>query len=797
MVVSLNWLKEYVDLDENITIQEIVDKLTMSGSKVETFETFGVRTKEVVTGRVEKVEPHESNEKLKVLTIDIRFRKLTAVAKIPDIEVGDIVPVALPGAQVINKDVNISSVEGVKSECMVCHILDLGLDSKKIPWVKPSGLLVFPSDVRVGENINDILGLGDYLIEFEITPNRPDCLSVEGLAKELAVTFGKPCKDLWQNKESDFMFSDSINGISVSVESENCRRYTMNIAENVKIKNSPYDLQVKLIKCGVRPINNIVDLTNYVMLEIGQPLHAFDKDKINSDKIIVRQAKDGEKIETLDAINRVLDKSNLVIANDKNPIAIAGVMGGNLSGIDENTRSVVLEAANFVRGNIRNTSKKQVLRTDASSRYEKGLPSELTIHAMSRIVDLINTTNCGIVVNNIVDIYPQKQKINTIEINYEKINSVIGTNISNEDINKMLEDLGIKIKENIAYIPYFREDLELIEDLAEEVARIYGYDKLPSTLPDTSLTFGAKTKEQKMEEKLKEIANASGYNEIYTYTFFSKETLERMCLNKKSDLFNLVRVKNPLSKDFEYMRTTTMPLMLEALERNFTKKNTNVKLFEFGKVFMDAENILKDKLVTENYVLTFGMYDDYSSFYDIKEVVEKVLDYYNILNTEYTIERINDKSQYHPGMSAKIIVGNDIIAEFGKISPIVQKNYILPENTYMASIYFEKILKYENRDLKFIELPKYPAVERDLAFIISKDVLSFDIIKLIKSVDTVESVELFDVYEGKQIEEGKKSMAYRILLRSNEKTLEDGEIVSTMNKIVEGLKSKFNIEIRT
>ncbi len=797
MVVSLNWLKEYVDIDENLTIQEIVDRLTMSGSKVETFETFGIKTKEVVTGIVEKIEPHESNDKLKVLTIDIRFRKLTAVAKIPDIEVGDIIPVALPGARVINKEVNISAVEGVKSECMVCHILDLGLDAKKMPWVKPSGLLVFPKDVKIGEDINDILGLGDYLIEFEITPNRPDCLSIEGIAKELAVTFGKDCKELWQYKEPDFMFSDSINGISVSVESENCKRYTMNVAENIKVENSPYDLQIKLIKCGIRPINNIVDLTNYVMLEIGQPLHAFDKDKINSDKIVVRQAKDGETLETLDGINRILDKSSLAITNGKNPIAIAGIMGGELSGIDENTKSVVLEAANFVRGNIRNTSKKQVLRTDASSRYEKGLPSELTIHAMSRIVDLINSTNCGIIVNNIVDIYPQKQVNNTIEINYDKINSVIGTNISVEDIDKILEDLGIEIKDNIAFIPYFREDLELVEDLAEEVARIYGYDKLPSTLPNTSLTFGAKTKEQKIEEKLKEIANASGYNEIYTYTFFSKETLERMCLNKKSSLFDLVRVKNPLSKDFEYMRTTTMPLMLEALERNFTRKNTNVKLFEFGKIFEDAENVLKDKLVTENYALTFGMYDDYSNFYDIKEVVEKVLNYYNILDNNYIIERIENKDEYHPGMSARIVIGEDIIAEFGKLSPIVQKNYILPENTYMASIYFDKILKYENKELKFVELPKYPAVERDLAFVISKDVLSFEIIKLIKTVDTVESVELFDVYEGKQIEEGKKSMAYRILLRSNEKTLGDEEIVNTMNKIVELLKSKFNIEIRS
>ncbi len=796
MVVSLNWLKEYVDLEDNIDIQEIVDKLTMTGSKVETFETFGVPTKEVYTGLVEKIEPHASNDKLNILTIDIRFRKVIAVAKIPDIEVGDIVPVALPGARVIGKEVKISDVEGMKSECMVCHILDLGLDGKSMPWVKPSGLMVFPKDVEIGIDINKVLGLGDYLIDFEITPNRPDCLSIEGIAKELAVTFGKECKELWQYKEHDFMLSDSLNGVSVSIESDNCKRYTMNVAENIKVKSSPCDMQVKLIKCGIRPINNIVDVTNYVMLEIGQPLHAFDKNKVNSDKIVIRQSKEDEEIKTLDGTQRVLAKNDLVITDGKIPIAIAGVMGGELSSVDDSTTSVIFESASFVRGSIRNTSKKQVLRTDASSRYEKGLPSELTIHAMNRLVELMNTLNYGIIVNNIIDVYPKLQESITINLNYEKINRVIGIKISENEINKILEDLGIEVKDNVAYIPYFRQDLELLEDLAEEVARIYGFEKIPSTLPDTSLTIGTMTYEQKIESKVKELAIASGFDEIYTYTFFSTDTLERMRSNRKNDAFNLVKVKNPLSKDFEYMRTTTMPLMLEALERNYTRKNEDVKLFELGKVFVDADNILKDELVTEKYVLTFGMYDAKSSFYYIKAVMENVLNHFNILSDNYDISRIDDMEEYHPGISAKFSKDGEVIAEFGKLSPIVQKRYILPENTYIASIYFDKIIKYANKELKFVELPKYPAVERDLAFVVSKDILSFDIIKEIKSVENVEKVTLFDVYEGKQIDENKKSMAYRILLRSNEKTLGEEEISIAMEKIMERLKYAFSIELR-
>ena len=555
-------------------------------------------------------------------------------------------------------------------------------------------------------------------------------------------------------------------------------------------------MQLKLIKCGIRPINNIVDITNYVMLEVGEPLHAFDKKFFDTNKVVIRQANDGEQIETLDGILRTLDNTNMVITNGEKTVAIAGIMGGELSGIHDDTNEIVLESANFIRGNIRNTSKKIGLRTDASSRYEKGLPQELTVHALNRVCDLINSTNSGKCVNKIVDCYPVKQKEIQIKIDYKKLNKIIGTDISNEEIDRMLALTKIKVKDGVAYIPYFREDVELVEDLSEEVARIYGYDKLKSTLPDTITTFGEKTKVQKMEDKVKELSIAEGYNEIYTYTFFDKEVLKKVGITEDMEEYNCVKIKNPLSKDFEYMRTTTVPHMLDALERNNTRKNKDVRLFELGKVFKDADNIKKNELVREELVLTLGLYDDVSTYYDIKENVENILNYYNILDNEYRILRIENSKIYHPGMSAKITIGEDLIARFGKLNPLTCQNYILPSNTYIAEINFEMLKKYQRREIKFKELPKFPAVERDISFVISSDVLSFEIINALKNVTYVENVELFDVYEGKQIETGKKSMAYRIFLRSQDKTLNEDEIKASMDKILNILSENFNAQIR-
>lgn len=800
MNVSLNWLKEYVNLEDSVTVKDVMDRLTMTGSKVEKIEKFGEKTEKVYTAKVEKITPHTEDDKLFIIDINFGASKCHAVAKIPDIEVGDIIPVALPGAKVIGKEIKVGEVKGIKSECMVCHILDLGLSQKDFPWAKPSGLIVFPKDVELGKDINEVLGLGDYIIEFEITPNRPDCLSVEGLARELAVTFDKPCGKLWQDIKPEFTKVEKIENLGVKLDTKNCTRYMMNVANDIIVKDSPYDMQIKLIKSGIRPINNIVDITNYVMLEVGQPLHAFDYDRLNGNNIVIRQAVDEEKLETLDGIQRSLTSNNMVIADEKEPIALAGVIGGELSGINNETKNIVIESANFVRGSIRNSSKKFAVRTEASSRNEKGLPRELVSYAMNRVCDLINSTESGSMKYVVVDVYPEKQKETSIKLNYEKINKIIGEDIERQEVNNILNKLSLKVQDDIVTIPYYREDVEIIEDIVEEVARIYGYDKLKSKLPDTSLTFGGKTYSQKVEDKLKNIAMANGYSEIYTYTFFSKELLDRMEVEPNSKLRDCIKITNPLSQEFEHMRTTAMPLMLEALERNYTKKNSMVRLYELGKIFLDNDKIKEGELGTEKQTLTLGMYDadNTLNFYDMKQVVENILNYFKILENNYDIERYTTDIVYHPGMSAKISINNDTIALFGKLSPKVTQNYILPENTYVATLDFENILKYAKSDIAFVELPKYPAVERDIALIVDKDVLAYDIQKTIKNIksDIIENVELFDVYQGEQIEQGKKSMAYRIRLRSREKTLEENEIALIMNNIVSKLEIDFKADFR-
>jgi phenylalanyl-tRNA synthetase beta chain len=486
MNISLNWLKEYVNIDKNIT--EIVDALTMSGSKVEKYIKFGEKTKLVYTGKVLSIE--KLNDKTNKVLLEIGEKIYTAVAKIPDIEIGYVVPVAMENACILNKEVKKGIVEGIESECMICHINDLGLTKELFPLVKQSGLITFPKNIDTGKDVSELLGLGDYIIEFEITPNRTDCMSVEGIARELAATFNLELKELYQDKSINYNIVDNVDGLKVNIESKNCTKYLLSVINNIEVKESDFEIQLKLIKSGINPINNIVDITNYIMLELGQPLHAFDKEKIKGN-VVVKQSKN-DNVVTLDNQTRILDDNDLVISDNEKVIAIAGVMGCLNSGISNSTNTIVIESANFVRGSIRNTSKKLNLRTDASSKYEKGLAPKLTEHAMSRFLNLLNSYNIGNVTNNVVCVDNSNYVENLIKVDYDKINRIIGLDLSEKEINHILESLNIKIKDKMAIIPYYRHDITITEDLAEEIARIYGYDKLPSKLPSTELTFGRK-----------------------------------------------------------------------------------------------------------------------------------------------------------------------------------------------------------------------------------------------------------------------------------------------------------------
>lgn len=798
MNVSLNWLKEYVDVPKDVDAKDIAYMLTMTGTKVENIIKFGEKVTGVVTGKILDVRKHEDDEKTSILKIDIGNRHLTALAKIPDIQIGMIVPVALDGAKLASKDIKASKVMGIKSECMVCHILDLGIDSRDFAWSLMSGLISFPKDTPIGININEVLGLGDYIIEFEITPNRPDCLSVEGIATELAATFNLPCKNLSRkkyNRENNKVVN-SIEGIAVDIQTDKCSRYMCKVAKDIKIKGAPYDMQLKLIKSGIRPINNIVDITNYVMLEMGQPLHAFDK--VNIDKaIVVRQAKEGETILTLDGQERHLSTRTMVISNGSEPMAIAGIMGGEISGVQEVTTEIVIESASFDRGAIRTASKEYSLRTDASSNYEKGLSPELTNSAINKAAEYITKYGYGTVLEEVIDNYKIKQQETIIKIDYDYINRYIGINLSNKEIDNLLERVLIKVESGIANIPYFRQDISIREDLAEEVARLYGYENIPSTLPSMPDTFGAKTIIQKAEDKLLNTMIANSCNEIYTYTFFGEAMLKRINVKDEDKLAQAIKIRNPLSKEFEFMRTTLIPHMLETLEKNYTKKNEKVRLFEYSKTFIGKEQVEKQNMLAkEEKILSIGMYGD-STYYDIKEVVYSLIEQFNISKGLIEIKRCTDNGIYHPGKSANIYLSNKLLAIIGELSPLVAKNYNLPKDTYIGEVFTEVLFANMNNVTKFKELPRYPAVERDLAIKVKQEVMSVEIEKVINSVDKrIDKVELFDVYTGAQIENGYKSMAYKINIRDENKTLEEKEITEIMSSIIETLEKEVKAEVR-
>ncbi len=804
MNVSKAWLDEYVKTNKEA--KEISDKLTMTGTKMEIIEKYGAKVSSIVTGKVIKIENLDENTK--VLTIDVGEKEVKAVAKIADVEVGDITAVALDGAKTLNKEVHASEVMGVYSEAMVCHVAELGLSKEEFGKVKESGMIIFREDTKLGEDVSKLLKLNDDVIEFELTPNRADCYCVEGIAKELAASYFLPFNDIHkEDKIREDKIVNDIDGLKVSVETDNCYRYNLKVVKNVKIERSPLWLEQKLIKANIRPINNIVDITNYVMITLGQPLHSFDSTKLAGNEIKVRMAKENEKITLLDGEEKTLTKEDLVIADSKNPVALAGVMGGLDSGINENTTTVAFESATFKRGVVRLTAKRNGVRTEASGRFEKGLSEESTLPALNLACSLIEKLGCGEVVDGYIDIYPVKQEKNVITSSYEYISNFIGTKISKETIDKIFTTLEIEILEAddktfTVRAPYYRKDLEIKQDLAEEVARLYGYDLLEETHFTKEGTVGLKTEKQKLEDKIKDVMVSNGYNEIYTYTFLNKNVYDKLEIPKDDKLRECIEIINPLNADFTHMRTSVVPTLLDAMRKNYIKKNLSVNLFELAKIFLHKEKIAENKLPSENLVLSLGMYDsnvkkkDYGKkFFELKGAVENVLEALSITN--YDIERYTENNIYHKGQSAKILVNGEIIACFGKVNPKVSNNFGLPEETYIAEISFEKLLELHKEKLEYTELPKYQAAERDLAVVVKEDLLTLEIEKAIKSVsEKVEQVSLFDVYQGENIEKGFKSMAYAIMLRDLEKTLDTKEIDEIMANVVKTLENKFNAQIR-
>ena len=794
MKTSVEWLREYADV--NVDVKTLADRLTMTGSKVETIEQKGNDIKNVVVGKILEITKHPDADKLIVTKVDVGTETVQIVTGANNVKVGDIVPIAKDGSE-LPGDVKIKTgkLRGVESCGMMCAVTELGLDLADYPGQIEHGIMILPKDYEkfLGKDIVEVLNLKEDILDFEITSNRPDCFSIEGLGRETAIAlnenFRNPHKDL--NKEVKTV--ESIEGLKVDVEAKDlCYRYIARVLKDVKIEPSPEWMKRRLKACGVRAINNIVDITNYVMLELGQPMHAFDIENVAGKHIIVRRAKENEKITTLDEIERTLNTDNLVIADEEKPVAVAGVMGGANSGITDETKIVVFEAATFNRGSVRLTAKKLGLRTESSSRFEKGLSPEIAIRAINRAVELAELIGAGKAVEEKIDIYPEKEPQKVIPFEPEKVNKLLGMNISSEEMVDILTKLGINVKGDKLEIPFFRVDLNLTADIAEEIIRIHGYNTLNSTLINAESTVGAKTKVQKLQDRVKDLLVEKGFSEMYAFSFIGHKDFEKC----KLDSQKAIKITNPLGEEFSLMRTSMMPTVMQSISTNYNKKNKDVALFEIGKTYTDENgNIAKGEVATETEQIAFALYGKNADFYVVKGIIENILQISNI--AKYQLSRETEVN-LHPGRSAKILIGKDRIASFGEVHPEVLENYGIGEKVYYAVIDIEKFAKYGKNNKKYTPIPKYPAVERDIALVVDEDVEVGQIESVIskKAKNILERAELFDVYRSDKLGENKKSVAYELIFRAQDRTLTDDEIKNTMEAITKELQTILGAELR-
>jgi phenylalanyl-tRNA synthetase beta chain len=797
MLVPIKWLKEYVDID--IDTKELVDKLTMSGSHVDSIENIDKGIDNVVVGKIEEIQNHPNADKLVITSVNIGTEMLQIVTGAKNIRVGDYIPVALVGAKLPNGlKIKKSKLRGVESYGMLCSAQELGIPENLIPKEVKDGILILDKEYPLGQDINEVMGLYGEVIDVEVTPNRPDCLSLIGMARETAATLGKTLKypEITIEKEEDDI-NQYINSVEVKDE-DLCNRYYCRVVKDVKVEPSPLWLQRRIIEAGIRPINNIVDITNYVMLEMGQPLHAFDLDKIEEKSIIVRRANEGESIITLDDIERKLENSMLVIADGKKPVAIAGVMGGGNSEVSDSTKKILIESANFNGRSVRLTSRAVSLRTEASSRFEKDIDPNLAETACERVCQLIEKIGAGKVVKGYIDIYNDKPEERKIILRPDRIEKVLGVQIEIDKAIEILNSLEIKSKvvdgKIEATIPTFRRDLELEIDLIEEIGRIYGFDNIaPQPLVGT-LTRGEKTRFRQIEDKVKESLMGMGLTEITTYSFISPKSFDKIRLPQGSMKRRYVEIMNPLGEDYSVMRTTLIPNILDVLSRNYKYGVEEAFIYEIGNTFIPKEFPVKS-MPYQNRVICIGMYGNID-FFDIKGVLEPLFSTLGISDYDYIME--DKHNTFHPGRTANIVKENYMIGIVGEIHPDILEDYGIKERVYIAELDLELMAFLTNLERKYRPLPKFPAITRDIAVVVDKEVMVKDIEKVIlnNGQGLVESVELFDVYSGEQIPEGKKSVAYSIVYRSFERTLTDNEVTEVHNSIIKKLEQSLNAVLR-
>ena len=804
MNTSLSWIKAYVP-DLNVTEQEYTDAMTLSGTKVEGYEKMDADLDKIVVGQIAKIERHPDADKLVVCQVNIGSEKIQIVTGAPNVEEGQKVPVVLDGGRVAGGhdgsltkggiEIKKGKLRGVESCGMMCSIEELGSTRDMYPEAPENGIYIFPDDVEVGADAVEVLGLRDAVFEYEVTSNRVDCFSVIGIAREAAATFGKsfypPIVPETGNDE------DASDYIKVEVRNQElCSRYCARVAKNIKIGPSPEWMQRRLASVGIRPINNLVDITNYVMEEYGQPMHAYDLDTIAGHQIIVRNAEDGETFTTLDGQERQLDRDVLMICDGEKSIGIAGIMGGENSMITDHVHTVLFEAACFDGTNIRKSSKRVGLRTDASGKFEKGLDPNNAKAAIDRACQLLEEMGAGEVVGGIVDVYSKVKEPVRVPFDENAVNQLLGTDISKEDMIAYLEKVELAYDEatNEIVAPTFRQDIFRLADLAEEVARFYGYDNIPTTLPRGEATIGKLSFKQRIEAAARNIAEFCGFSQGMSYSFESPKVFDKLLLPEDAPERQAIEISNPLGEDYSIMRTISLNGMLTSLATNFNRRNKDVRLYELGNIYL-PKTLPLTELPEERMQFTLGMYGE-GDFFSMKGVVEEFFEKIGMHKKE-VYDPNAGKPFLHPGRQANILYDGTVVGYLGEVHPAVAENYGIGGRAYVAVLDMPEIIVRATFDRKYTGIAKFPAVTRDISMVVPKEILVGQIEEMIeqRGGSILESYHLFDLYEGAQIKEGHKSVAYSIVFRAKDRTLEDADVTKAMKKILNGLES-MGIELR-
>lgn len=807
MDTPISWMKAYVP-DLSCTPQEYADKMTLSGTNMESITYLDKNLEKIVVGKIETIEKHPDAKKLVICQVNVGEKELVQIVTgAPNVFEGALVPVVLAGGRVAgghdgspNPEEGIKikkgKLRGVVSNGMLCSIEELGSNRDMYPEAPENGIYIFQKDVEPGADAVEALGLRDAVVEFEVTSNRVDCFSMIGLAREAAVTFDKP---FYPPVITPTGNAEDVNDyIKVTVEDTDlCPRYTARVVKNIKLAPSPEWMQRRLSAIGIRPINNLVDITNYVMEEYGQPMHAYDLDTIANHEIIVKRAQDGDTFVTLDGQERKLDKDILMICDGEKEVGIAGIMGGENSMVTDEIKTLLFEAATFDGTNIRLSSKRIGLSTDASAKFVKGLDPNNAMEAMNRACQLIEELGCGEVVGGAVDVYPNPVTEKKLPFEPKKMNALLGTDVPEAQMLKYFDQLGLIYDEanRELTIPTFRQDLGCMADLAEEVARFYGYDNIPVTLPRGESTAGKKPFKVRIEDTCRDVAEQNGFCGGMAYSFESPKVFDRLLLSKDAPERQAIEISNPLGEDFSIMRTISLNAMLISLSTNMAHRNKNVRLYEFGNIYLPKELPLKE-LPEERMQMTLGMYGE-GDFFTLKGVLE---DIFETLGVDNMIEYLPTKEYpfLHPGRQASVMLGNEKVAYIGQVHPEVMDNYSMKQNAIVAVIDMPVLVAHATFDRKYEAVAKFPAIKRDLSMTVSKEIFVGQLEKIIKKNGgkLLESVELFDVYEGNQIEAGKKSVAYSLTFRAKDRTLEESEINVIVEKILNKL-SELGAELRS